>query len=148
MGCSKRDRIRLKNSEGRRNLLLHVEAKIPISETIFSNIFAKCICLCSTSNTAHENGGVRWCDSSWLSAFRLKAGCWSWLSRASLDSSLSWVPHLCHFGTVAQVGHLHWGGALGHGALLLSVGPGVVFRAAGHGLLAGRRRGTGGCFPL
>lgn len=59
MGCSKRDRIHFKNSEVTRNLLLHVDAKIAISGTIFSNIFAKCIPLCSTSHTAHENGGVR-----------------------------------------------------------------------------------------
>ena len=148
MGCSKRNRIHFKNSEVTRNLLLHVDAKIAISGTIFSNIFAKCIPLCSTSHTAHENGGVRWRDSPSLSAFQLNAGFWSCLSRASLHSSLSRVPHLCHFGTVAQVGHLHWSGALRHGALLLSVGPGVVFRAAGHRLLAGRRRGTGGCLPL
>lgn len=64
------------------------------------------------------------------------------------DCTLSSAPDLRHFGTVARVSHLHWRGALGHGALLLPVGPGVVLRAAGHGLLAGRRWGTGGRFPL
>ena len=59
MGCSKRDRILFKNSEVTRKLLLHVEAKTLISETIFSNIFAKCTRLCSTSTAARDNGGVR-----------------------------------------------------------------------------------------
>lgn len=152
MGCEEGQNSP-KNSEVVRNSLLYMGPKIStsfqneiisITPTLNFNIH-----LCNASNTRHEND-VR--TTTWpFLAFNLLTESRileSLLQSLMLDHTRSPPPHLGHFGAVARVGHLHWRGALGHGALLFPVRPGVILRAAGRSLLAGGRRGAGGRFPL
>lgn len=151
MGCSNRCRLLWKNSEVVRSSLLNRGAKPPIliqNETIFK-IYAKCIQPMQWFKHHIENAvsEITWHFHA-LSLLTESRILKILLQSLRMDHASFLPPHLIHFGTVSCVGHLHGGGSLRDRALIFTVSPRVIFRAAGHSLLARGWWSTGCCFPL